>query len=92
MEYAYAATNSQSRSVGEEYKIIPNTFKQAMTLPAKLEPKATSDKEVASRKNDNVYTLLPETSVPTGHNITGSRWVYNVKTDHSRRARVIVLI
>ena len=73
VEYAYAATNVQNRSAREQYEIIPNTFKQAMTLPVKLEWKATSHKEVASLKKNNVYTLLPEKSVSTGHNIIGSR-------------------
>ena len=35
VEYAYAATNIQSRSAGEKSEIIPNSFKEAMTLPAK---------------------------------------------------------
>ena len=76
MEYAYAATKVQSRSVGEELEIIPNTFKQVMTQLVKLEWKAISDKEVASLNKNNVYTLLPAIYVPTGHKIVGSRWVY----------------
>ena len=36
VDYAYAATNVQS-SVREESEIVPNAFKQAMTLSAKLE-------------------------------------------------------
>ena len=44
VEYAYAVTNLQSRSVGKELEIIPNTFKQTMTLPAKLDWKVDSDK------------------------------------------------
>ena len=46
---------------------------------------------MATRKNDNVYTLLPAVSVPAGHNIIGSRWVYKVKADNSRKGRVVVL-
>ena len=49
VEYAYAATNVQSRSVRKS-EIIPNIFKQAMALPAKLEWKAVSEKEVESLK------------------------------------------
>lgn len=42
-----------------------------MTLPVKAQWKAVSDKEVASQKKNNVYTLLPMT---TSHHIVGSRW------------------
>ena len=85
VEYAYAAINVRNCSVGENMEVIPNTFKQAMTLPAKAQWKAASDKEVASLKTNNVYTLLPMTAVPTGHKIIGSRWVYKVTT-HPRDA------
>ena len=44
---------------------VPNTFKSAIILPVKAHWKATSDKEVASLKNGNVYTLVPTTAVPT---------------------------
>ena len=36
---------------------------------------------MASLKNNNVYTLLPAISVPPGHKIIGSRWVYKVMAD-----------
>ena len=62
-----------------------------MTLPAKAQSKAASDKEAASLKKNNVYTLLLVTSVPAGHKIIGSRWVYKVKADNSHRGRVVVL-
>ena len=63
VEYAHATINVQSCSVGEKFEIIPNTFEHAMTLPAKLEWKAASIKEVASLKKNNVYTLLTATSI-----------------------------
>ena len=72
-------------------EVIPNTFKEAMTLPAKAHWKAASDKEVASLKKNNVYTLVPATAVPAGHKIIGSRWVYKVKADISYKGRVVVL-
>ena len=62
-----------------------------MTLPAKAHWKAASDKEVASLKKNNVYTLVPATAVPVGHKIVGSRWVYKVKADKSYKGRVVVL-
>ena len=91
VEYAYAATIIQSCSAGENAEIIPNTFEEAITLPAKAQWKAASDKEMASLKNDNVDTLLPATSVPAGHKIIGSRWVYKVKADNSHKGRGVVL-
>ena len=72
-------------------EVIPNTFKEAMTLPAKAHWKAASDKEVASLKKNNVYTLVPATAVPAGRKIVGSRWVYKVKADQSYTGRVVVL-
>ena len=54
-------------------EITPNTFKEAVTLSAKAQWKAASDKEMASLKNINVYTLLPATSVPAGHKVIDSR-------------------
>ena len=60
-----------------------------MTLPAKAHWKAASDKEVASLKNNNVYTLVLATIA--GHKIVGSRWVYKVKAGKSYSGRVVVL-
>ena len=83
VEYACATTNVQRYSVGEKMKVIPNIFKEAMILPAKAHWKAASDKEVASLKKNNIYSLVPATAVPAGHKIVGSRWVYKVKADKS---------
>ena len=91
VEYAYAATIVQSCSAGENAEITSNTFKEAMTLPAKAQGKAASGKEMASLKNNYVYTLLPAASVPAGHKIIGSRWAYKVKADKSHKGRVVVL-
>ena len=88
--YVYAATVTQSCLAGENAEITSNTFKEAMTLPAKVQWIAASDKEVASLKNHNVYTLLPVTSVPTGHKIIGSRWVYKAKACNSHMGRVVL--
>ena len=91
VEYACATTNVQGYSVGEKMEVISNTFKEAMTLPTKTHWKAASDKEVASLKNNNVYTLVPATAGPAGHKIIGCRWVYKVKADKSYKGRVVVL-
>ena len=91
VEYACATTNVQRHSVGEKMEVIPNTFKEAMTLPAKAHWKAASDKKAASLKKNNVYSLVPATAVPAGHKVIGSRWVYKVKADKSYKGRVVVL-
>ena len=44
-----------------------------MTPSAKAQWNAASDKEMAILKNNNVYTLLPATSVPAGHKVIDSR-------------------
>ena len=63
-----------------------------MNIPANVQWKAALDKQLASLKRSNVYTLLPATSVPAGHKIIGSsRWVYKVKADNSHKGRVVVL-
>lgn len=46
---------------------------------------------MATLRTNNVYTLLPATSIPTGNNVIDSRWLYKVKADKSHKARVIVL-
>ena len=43
VEYACATTNVPRYSVGEKIEVIPNTFKEAMTLPAKAHWKAASN-------------------------------------------------
>ena len=91
VEYACATTNVQRYSVGEKMEVIPNTFKEAMTLLAKVHWKAASDKEVASLKKNNTSTLVPATAVPAGHKIVRSRWGYKVKADKSYKGRVVVL-
>ena len=62
-----------------------------MTLPAKSQWKSAPDKEMASLKNNDVYTLLSATSVLAGHKILGNRWVYKVKADNSHKGCVVVL-
>ena len=91
VEYAYAVTNIQIRSERGKSEIFPNTFKEATTLPAKAQWKAAPDKEVASLKRNNVYILLPATSVLTGHKGIGSRWVYKINVDNTYKGRLVVL-
>ena len=91
VEYACATTNVRRYSMGKKMEVIPNSFKEAMTLPAKAHWKAASDEEVASLKKNNVYTLVPATAVPTGHKIIGARWVYKIMADKAYKGRVVVL-
>ena len=82
VEYAYVATNAlDSFSGGESKEQIPNTFKEAMTLPQAARWKLASDKEIASLEKHGVYELVPITSVPNGRKVVGTRWVYNIKAD-----------
>lgn len=67
-------------------------FTEAMTLLAKAQSKATPDKEMTSLiTNNNVYTLLSAISVPSGHNIIASRWIFRVKADDEKKERTVVL-
>ena len=88
VEYACATTNVQRYSVGEKIEVIPNTFKEAMPLPANAHRRAASDKEIASLKKNNVYTLVPAIAVPAGHTIVGSRWVYKARPSNPTRVRL----
>ena len=77
VEYAYVATNTLgSFSGGENKEQIPNTFKEAMTLPQGARCKVASDKEIASLEKHSVYELVPITSVPNGRKVVGTRWVF----------------
>ena len=62
-----------------------------MILPVKAYWKAASDKEVAKIKKNIVYILVPATTLPTGHKIIGSRWVYKFKANKPYKGRVVVL-
>ena len=43
-----------------------------------------------SSVKNNVYTLLPVTAVLSGLKIIGSRWVFKIKADSSKKGRVVV--
>lgn len=73
VEYAYAETSIQNSSAGEKAGKNPNTCEEAITLSAKEPWKAASDKGVASLKTNSIETLLPATSLTTGHHIIGSK-------------------
>lgn len=64
--------------------------KEAMTLPTKVLWKAAPDK-VQSLKKNNVHTLIAGTSVPSGYKIIGSRWVFKIKADNSKKTRIDLL-
>lgn len=62
--------------------IIPNTYKEALILPAKVRLNAAPDKKVESHKITNIYTSLAATFVPSGRTAIGSQWVFKMKTDN----------
>lgn len=78
VEDVYATTNILRYLVEEKVGILPNIFEEVIDLPAKMQWKATSDKEVAYLKMNSVYTLLPATSITSGHKIIGSRWDFEI--------------
>ena len=91
LEYAYVANNAQmqSRSEGEKVKTIPNTFKEAMRLPGAKMWKASSDKAMKSLQDLKVYTFIPNSGVPPGQKVIGSKWVYKVKADNTHKAPLL---
>ena len=46
---------------------------------------------MVSLKQNDIFTVQPVTSVPAGHKTIGSRWMYKVKADNSRKERLVVL-
>ena len=61
-----------------------------MSLPARAELKTAADKKSASLvKSNNIYTLLPATTVPSGHKIDGSGWICKLKAGNMKKKRVV---
>lgn len=77
-------------SEGEKVATVSNTYKEAKRLPEAVRWKAASDKEVRSLEDDDVYTLVPITTIPPGNKLVGSRWVQKVKADNTFKGRVVV--
>ena len=69
---------------------VPNTYKQAMNSPQAAEWDKAMQKELRSLEDHQVADLVPPESVPAGHSVIGTRWVYRVKTDGRFKARVVV--
>ena len=81
-EYAYVSIVSTGNHSGVGNKLkVPNTFKEAMSLPQATRWKAAADKEIASLKKHVVYEMVPASSVPAGLKVVGSRWVNKIKAD-----------
>lgn len=47
------------------------------------------DKEMKRLKENQVYDLVPKSSVPPTCKIIGTRWVYKVKSDFTFKARIV---
>ena len=65
----------------EELDRIPNTFKEAIVLPQAARWKVVSDKVIASLERRGDVELIPITSVPAGHKVVGTRWMFKIKVD-----------
>ena len=61
-----------------------------MGLPQAARWKTASDKEIASLEKHGVFDLVPITSVPAGHKVVGTRWVFKMKTDSTYKGRLVV--
>ena len=90
-EYAYAATNLQESCLrGGENKRIPNTFKEAISLPKAVYWKEAADKEIQSLEKHGVYELVPMFFVPSSQNVVCTRWVNKIKADGTFKSRLVV--
>ena len=52
--------------------------------------KAVSDKEISSLEKHGVFNLVPITSVPEGHTIVGTSWVFKTKAYSTYKGRLVV--
>ena len=90
-EYAHAATNLQESCLrGGEKERIPNTFKEAMSLPKAAYWKEAADKEIQSLEKHGVYELVPMSFVPSSQNVVDTRWVNKIKADGTFKSRLVV--
>ena len=90
-EVAYTRTNTNSScSGGEEPNRVPNTFKEAIFLPQAARWKAVLDKEITSLEKHGVFDLVPITSVPVGHKIVGTRWMFKSKAGSTYKDQLVV--
>lgn len=72
MEYAYTTANISRRPAEEKAELIPNTFKEAMVLPVKVQWKAVETKKMVAAetkkminlKNNNAYSPLANGRCP----------------------------
>ena len=84
--------NYKRVSEGEKKaKPVPNIFTETRKLPEAALWEATEDKKIASVIKHQVYDLVPITPVPAGSKIIGSRCVYKIKVDDTRKASLVVL-
>ena len=61
-----------------------------MGLPQVARWKAESDKEIASLKKYHVFKLVPVASVPAGHKVVSTRWVFKVKAKGTYKDLLVV--
>ena len=84
-------TNTKpSCSDGGESDRVLSTFKEAMGLPQAARWKTASDKEIESLEKHGVFDLVPIISVPTGHKLVGTWWVFKNKADRTYKSRLVV--
>lgn len=91
VECACTATVVLSYLARGNAEILPNASKEVMTLLAKAQWKAASEKEMASLKNTKLYTLLPVNSLSTGHTTIVQTLVYKVTADNWHKRHPVVL-
>ena len=61
-----------------------------MGLPQAAHWKTASDKEITSLKKHGVFDLVPIASVPAGHKVVVTRWVFKIKADSTYNGRLVV--
>ena len=61
-----------------------------MGLPRAAHWKAELYKKIASLEKHGVFNLVSITSVPAGHKVVGTRWMFKIKADCTCKGRFVV--
>ncbi len=89
ISYAYI-TQSNVQSNPDPASIpLPNTCAEALASPQAEMWKKAMDKEMNRLKENQVYDLIPKSSVPSTSKVIGTRWVFKVKSDFTFKARIV---
>ena len=91
LEYALATGNPVTEHGPDgEVISISNAFEEAMEPPQANKWKEATNKEMVSLQKHAVFDLVSPDSVTPEHKMIGTKWVFKVKADHTRKSRFVL--